>query len=44
MTTIGGFKSLKVYPLAYELAMKIIEISKNFMSTKKSVTATATAA
>ena len=30
MTTNGGFKSLKVYQLAYELAKKILEISKNF--------------
>ncbi len=26
----NGFKNLKVYQLAYQLAMKIFEISKNF--------------
>ena len=26
----NGFKSLKVYQLSYQLAMKIFEISKNF--------------
>src|SRR4030042_7180162 len=27
---VGGFKSLKVYPLSYLLAMDIFNISKNF--------------